>query len=150
MKRLPEVVTAKELMNEAMRWSVMTWLREKKRVRKTADLANAALDRLSDELRQRWPENIRVAYEALASEPAAQRTNGQVKAASKDSGVSAIARTLKQADDEAYRAKMAAEMMFDEAEKKLSTSLARQGCEKAIRAWELHEEAILQAERCAT
>ena len=41
MKTLPEVETAKQLMNEAIRWSVITWLREKKRVRKTADQANA-------------------------------------------------------------------------------------------------------------
>ena len=56
MEKLPEVETAKALMTEAMVWSVMKWLREKKRVRKTADLANAALDQLSAVTRQRWPD----------------------------------------------------------------------------------------------
>ena len=149
MKIPSEVVSAKELMNDAMRWSVMTWLREKKRVRKTADLANAALDRVSDELRQRWPENIRSAYQALNSGTLAKNGNGHRHDAAKDTEVSAIAQRLRNADDEAYQARALAEQMFDEAEKKLSTSLARQGCEKAIRAWELHELAILQAEKCA-
>ncbi|HEX4783648.1 MAG TPA: hypothetical protein VH350_04865, partial [Candidatus Sulfotelmatobacter sp.] len=54
MEKLPEVETARTLMTEAMRWSVVRWLREKKRVRKTADQANAALDRLSEEIQQRW------------------------------------------------------------------------------------------------
>ena len=42
MDKLPEVETAKALMNEAVTWSVMKWLREKNRVRQTADRANAA------------------------------------------------------------------------------------------------------------
>ena len=46
MHKLPEVEEAKALMNEATEWSVMKWLREKKRVRKVADQANAALDKL--------------------------------------------------------------------------------------------------------
>ena len=145
MKMLPEVETAKQLMNEAMKWSVMMWLREKKRVRKTADQANEALDRLSEQLRQRWPEDLRLAYNALSI-----RSNGDTRkeSASKIAGASAAAQKLKEADDEAFRAKMAAERTFDEAEKRLSTSLAREGCVKAIQAWELHEKAISQAEKC--
>src|SRR5438094_9715410 len=68
MERLPEVETAKALMNQAMTWSVMKWLREKKSVRKTADHANAALDRSSQAVRERWPEPIRLIYEALAAQ----------------------------------------------------------------------------------
>ncbi len=34
---------------------------------------------------------------------------------------------------------------FDEAEKQLSTSLAREGCRKAIQSWDLHEAAIHKA-----
>ena len=64
MEKLPEVEAAKALMTEAVAWSVMKWLREKKRVRKTADLANAALDRLSETTKARWPEGLRLAYEA--------------------------------------------------------------------------------------
>jgi hypothetical protein len=41
---------------------------------------------------------------------------------------------------------MDAEHTFDEAERLLSTSLAREGCQKAIRSWDLHEKAIRRAE----
>jgi hypothetical protein len=149
MKTPPEVETAKQLMNEAMRWSVMTWLREKKRVRKTADQANAALDRLSEELRQRWPGDIRRAYYELSTNQAALRPNGRSgqKTPTNNSGEFVIARQLKDADEKAYRARMAAEKTFDDAEKRLSTSLAREGCQKAILSWELHERAIAETEK---
>jgi hypothetical protein len=149
MKRLPEVETATQLMNEAMRWSVMRWLREKKRVRKTADQANAALDRVSEDVRQRWPDNIRTAYNALRTTNGGPSPNGRPvhETSEKDSRDFVIARQLKDADEEAYRARMAAEKTFDEAEKRLSTSLAREGCQKAILSWELHEKAIREGEK---
>lgn len=149
MKTLPEVETAKQLMNEAMRWSVLTWLREKKRVRKTADQANAALDRVSEELRQRWPDDIRSAYHALGTNNPDSKPNGRPgqKTSAKDSREFVIARKLKAADDEAYRARMAAEETFDDADKRLSTSLAREGCQRAIQSWELHEKAISESEK---
>jgi cell wall assembly regulator SMI1 len=149
MKTLPEVETAKHLMNEAMRWSVMTWLREKKRVRKTADQANAALDRLSEELRQRWPDNIRAAYHALDVNEATSSPQGHTgqKTIARNSREFVVARQLKDADEKAFRARMAAEKTFDDAEKRLSTSLAREGCQKAILSWELHERAIVETEK---
>ncbi len=64
MEKLPEVETAKALMTEAVSWSVMRWLREKKRVRKAADQANAALDQLSAAIQQSWPDRVRTAYAA--------------------------------------------------------------------------------------
>lgn len=146
MKTLPEVQTAKQLMNEAMKWSVMTWLRQKKRVRKTADQANAALDRLSDQLRQRWPEDLRIAYNVISARSSGCAATKEFHDNNGDK--TAIAQKLKNANDEAYRARMAAEQTFDEAEKRLSTSMARQGCAQAIHAWELHEKAIAAAEKC--
>jgi len=118
MDKLPEVETAKALMTEAVAWSVMKWLREKKRVRKTADQANAALDQLHQAVKDRWPDGVRAAY----------------------------AKKVKEADDEAQRAHLDAEATFDEAEKQLSTRLAREGCRKAIESWDLHEKAIRKAE----
>ena len=126
----------------------MTWLREKKRVRKTADQANAALDRFSEELRRRWPDNIRAAYHALDANQATSSPQGHTgqKTSAKNSREFVVARQLKDADDKAYRARMAAEKTFDDAEKRLSTSLAREGCQKAILSWELHERAIAETE----
>jgi len=144
VKKLTQVETAKSLMIEAMKWSVMKWLREKKTVRKTADRANAALDQLSLQLRQGWPQNVRAAYEALVapsagSDPGTPGHNGTCSVAKADA---LLAQKIKDADDEAYRARMNAEEAFDAAEKQLSTRLAREGCLKAIRSWELQEQAI--------
>lgn len=148
MKKFTEVETAKTLMNEAMTWSVMRWLREKKRVRKTADTANAVLDQASLAVKSQWPQDVRLAYEALA------KANGNSKAHNSQEqppvGINSpallTARQVKAADDEAYRARMDAEDTFDEAERQLSTRLAREGCGKAIHAWDLHEKAIRKAE----
>ena len=148
MNKLPEVETAKALMTEAMAWSAMKWLREKKTVRKTADLANAALDQLSETTKARWSEGLRAAYEALGPKGAGGSTAGKQKGAPRtiDPEAQPIAKKVKEADDEAYRARMDAEKSFDEAERQLSTSLAREGCRKAIHGWDLHERAIRQAE----
>ena len=141
MDRITEVETAKALMNEAGSWSVMKWLREKKRVRKTADQANAALDQLNQAVKDRWPDDIRAAYEGLV----AQRSN-KTPPPVIDPQSRLSAKKVKEADDAAYRARMDAEDTFDEAERQLSTRLAREGCRKAIQSWDLHEKAIRKAE----
>lgn len=149
MEKLPEVETAKALMTEAMVWSVMKWLREKKRVRKTADLANAALDQLSARTRQRWPDPIRAAYEGLLARAIGTATAHEPQKPSRpviSPEATLTAQKMKETDDEAYSARMDAEEAFDQAERQLSTRLAREGCRKAILSWDLHEKAIRKAE----
>jgi len=147
MNKIPEVETAKALMNEALTWSIMKWLREKKRVRKTADQANAALDRSSQAVREQWPEPVQAVYETLATQTTGVTTaRRQPQAPGMNPDAALIATQSKENDDEAYRARMDAEETFDLAEKRLSTSLAREGCRKAIYSWELHEKAICKAE----
>jgi hypothetical protein len=121
----------------------MKWLREKKRVRKAADEANAALDQMRDSVKQRWDDDLRAAYQAISG-----NGTGNKKHAAKPAGeeASVIAKKVKEADDAAYCARMDAEKTFDEADRQLSTSLAREGCRKAIYSWELHEKAIQKAE----
>jgi len=65
MRKIHEVEQAKALMNEAMDWSVMRWLREKKRVRKAADQANAALDEQNRVVKEHWSHELRAAYRNL-------------------------------------------------------------------------------------
>jgi hypothetical protein len=141
MQKLIEVEEAKAVMIEAINWSVMKWLREKKTVRKMADRANAALDANILQLRNDWDKPLLTAYKHLD----AQSTN--------DSGISADlfnqAKKLKHAEDEARQARDDAENTFDEAEKQLSTTMAREGCRKAIRSWELHEHVIRLSESAA-
>ncbi len=146
MNKLPEVETAKAVMTEAMAWSVMKWLREKKRVRTTADLANAALDQLSEATKARWSDGLRAAYEALGASGGSAAVKQKRASQAIDAEAQHIVRKVREADGEAYRARMDAEETFDEAERQLSTSLAREGCRKAIHGWELHEKAIRQAE----
>ncbi len=131
MAKIKEVAEARSLMSEAMDWSVMKWLTEKKRVRKTADLANATLDRLEAETHASWDKELKAAYEG--------RGNGAAD-------VVKLAKAIKEAHDAALAARQEAEDTFDKAEKRLSTSLAREGCQKAIHGWDLHEEAIRKAE----
>lgn len=148
MEKLPEVETAKALMTEAVTWSVMRWLREKKRVRKTADQANAVLDQLTQSTQELWPDRVRTAYEALVRQNGggAAVRNQQKPLPGNDPEATLIAKKIKETDDEARRARMDAEETFDEAERQLSTALAREGCRKAIVSWDLHEKAIRQAE----
>ncbi len=110
MERIPEVETARALMTEAMTWSVMKWLREKKRVRKTADQANAALDQIEPAVKDRWPR-----YESRLR--GAGRPNGGKVGHPQPAETAAIdrfrgkpiAKKIKEADDAAYRARMDAE-----------------------------------------
>jgi hypothetical protein len=147
MRKLSEVEDAKALMTEAMNWSVVRWLKEKKRVRTAADLANACLDRLDQEIKARWSDELKVAYGELGgnSGGAGQRIHEQPSPGI-DPQVKLLAKKVRESDDEAYRVRMEAEDTFDLAEKQLSTRLAREGCRKAIDSWDLHEQAIRKSE----
>jgi hypothetical protein len=154
VRKLPEVEEAKALMMEAMDWSVMRWLWEKRMVRETADLANAALDRLDKKVKAQWSAELKATYRELeaASRNSKSRrapSNAQQPKSAVDGEVKRLAEKMKQADDAAYRARMDAEETFDQAERQMSTSMAREGCQKAIDSWRLHEKAIRQSEALA-
>jgi hypothetical protein len=92
-------------------------------------------------LKAEWDSELKATYEQAAS---AKSNN------SKSSGDSQTqAKKLKLAEDEARTARDDAENTFDEAEKQLSTTMAREGCRKAIRSWELHEHVIRLSEAAA-
>ena len=146
MRKLAEVEHAKALMLEAEHWSVMKWLTEKKKVRKAADKANAALDVLEAEVKALWSAPLKAAYEELKSHSKGASRRDQADPPAGDPQIRSIAKRVKEADEEAYRVHMDAENIFDEAERKLSSSLAREGTRQAIKAWELHEKAIHRAE----
>ncbi len=146
MKKLAEVEEGKALFLEAINWSVMKWLREKKRVRKTADIANNALWAMQKEVKTHWPEDLRAAYEALEDESAGNARHKKAGTSNSDPEIALLAKHVKEADDEAWRAHMDAENIFAKAEKILSTSMAREGCRVTIHSWELYEKAIVKAE----
>ncbi|HXY23031.1 MAG TPA: hypothetical protein VEI73_00140 [Candidatus Acidoferrum sp.] len=152
MRKLAEVQEAKALMNEAMDWSVFTWLFEKSRVRETADEANAALDALERAVKGRWSDEAKAAYKNLTRKTAKAARKGQTDPKPEqtvDRAILDLIEKVAEADAAAKRARMDAENTFDEAEKRLSVTLAREGCEKAIHSWSLHEKAIRRAEAVA-
>jgi hypothetical protein len=148
MRKLPEVQEAKELMNEALDWSMFTWLFEKSRVREIADRANDALDRLERSVKARWSDELKAAARELSGKSGGteRQQKGQQSPATADPQIKVRVEKVKEAHDTARRARMDAEETFDEAERLKSTSLAREGCKKAIHSWELHEKAIRKAE----
>jgi len=154
MQKLVEVEEAKELMNAAKDWSVWRWLLEKGRVRATADRAVEALDELEKKVKAAWGDDLRKAYRELEaqavyeSNPKEKRhyEKAREEARGIDARIKTAVQRVKQADDQATRTRIDAEETFDEAERKLSASLARQGAQKAIDSWELREKAIRKAE----
>lgn len=145
MRKLPEVRKAAELMNEANDWSVFKWMFEKSRVREIADIANAALDRLERSVKSQWCDQLKSAYAELSPRAAWRNHNSRLPQAV-DPQLNLLAGKIREADDVARHARLDAERTFDEAERLLNIALAREGCQKAIHAWELHEKAIRKAE----
>jgi len=154
MEKLKPVEEAKALLTVAKDWSILKWLAEKKRVRHVADTGTAALDQAEQKVKITWNEELRNAYAELCAPSAAdddpfaaaeyefikQQTGAIAEA------IKAAARRVKDADDQAYSARMTAEKTFDDAERRLSASLARKGAEQAIDAYELRYRAIEEAE----
>lgn len=143
MRKLAEVEEARLLFTGAVNWSVMRWLKEKKKVRKAADQANAALWAMQKTIKESWGDDLRLAYEIVA---APDGGDGRVRRQAIAPEVKLLAKRVKEADDEAYQAHLDAEETFDQAEKRLSTSMAREGSKKAVLSWELYEKAIIIAE----
>jgi len=141
MEKIKEVVEARSLLTEAQDWSVMKWLGEKKRVRKAADACNATLDRVEEGLRDAWSAELKTAYENL---------NGKENSRKVSAEAEQLAMSLKEAHDAAIAKRMEAEGTFEKAEKRMSVSMAREGCHIAIAGWDLHEAAIKKAEMAAS
>jgi hypothetical protein len=139
MHKLPPVEEAKTLFNEAKDWSVWRWLVEKKRARTTADAAWEALEACEEKVRAGWNEEWRQAY----GHPKSRRY------AALDDEVKTALERLYEDDEEAKQARDRAEAQFDEADRRMSTSMACEGAQMAIDAWEMREKAIRKAEALA-
>jgi hypothetical protein len=136
MQKLAPVEDAKTLFNEAKDWSVWRWLIEKKRARTTADAAWEALEACEEKVRACWVEDWQQAY----GHPKSRRH------AALDPDVRSALDRLHQEDETARQARDAAEAQFDEADRRMSTSMACTGAKMAIEAWELREKVIRKAE----
>jgi len=137
MHKLAPVENAKTLFHEAKDWSVWRWLIEKKKARTTADAAWEALDACEEKVKAAWAEEWQQAY----LKP--RRHNGL------DPEVKAALDAIRQAEEESQKAHEAAEAQFDEADRRMSSSMACEGAQMAIDAWELREKFIRKAEALA-
>ena len=136
MHKLIPVEEAKALMREAADWSVWGWLTEKRRLRSSADAAWEALEELERKVKERWSDDLKNAYRGKNSNHL-------------DPELRLALERMKEADAEWRQARETAEATFDEAERRMSTTMAREGTEQAINAWELTERAIRRAEALA-
>lgn len=131
MRKLTEVEQARSLMLEAIDWSVMKWLAEKKRVRKTADRANEVLNAAEQEIQSKWSPGFRQIYD---------------KSGTGTQDLKKLAAMIREEHESANRLRLQAEDTFDVAEKRLSTATARDGCRQAIEGWDHHLKAIRLSE----
>ena len=154
MQKLPQVEEAREIMTVSRDWGVWRWLNEKKRVRAIADKATAAFDEVEATVKDSWPDDLKKAYDELVAESAldgkaeSKRAYEKAKADAKhvDAKVKAVAKRVKDADDEGYNRTMDAEDKFAEAERKLSTSMAKEAAQITLDSYDLREKAIRKAE----
>jgi hypothetical protein len=155
MRKLPAVEDARATMTQGMEWGVWKWLLEKTSVRGIADQARAALDDLEMKVKATWSDDLKIAYNQLVEENGNSKharpgkDSKNAKSRSADPKIISSVKRIKDADDEAYNAHVDAEEMFAEAEKKMSTSMAREAAGKALVAYDLHEAAIRKAEALA-
>ena len=154
MRKLAEVQKAKNLMHEAMEWSAFKWSFKTTTVRETADQAKTALDRLERAVKARWTDEAKAAYKCLTAKAGKaaqerQKDRQQPQPQTADPQILVLVAKVADADSAAESAGMDAANTFDEAERKWSVSLAREGCNKAIHAWALREKAIRKAEGVA-
>src|SRR6516225_8863046 len=147
MRKLPEVEEARSIMTQGMEWGVWKWITEKKRVRVVADQATDALNAAEMKVKEAWPEELKLAYDAVVD---GEFSKGKKRKASSGNGVNAdlvkLAREVREADVVAEQCRLDAEDTFAEADRKMSTELARQGARKALERYDLHEKAIRRAE----
>ena len=150
MEKLAAVEEARALFTVAKDWSILKWLTEKKRVRKMADTGTAALDEKEREVKSGWPEELRTAYAAVAppsddaDDPyaAAEYEFMKQQAEGIPESLKEVARRVCEADRIATDARNKAERTFDEAERKMSASIARRGAEEAMEAYDVRYKAI--------
>jgi hypothetical protein len=141
MHKLAAVEEAKALMNEAKDWGVWHWLTEKARVRAAADQANDALGELEKQVKAGWDDDLKQAWHGMQ-----KRASKNGKPHHLDPETELALERVKEMDEEAERARLDAEATFDEAERRMSASMACDGAQKAIDAWVLREKAIRRAE----
>jgi len=148
MRKLTAVEEARAVMTEAMDWGMWRWLFEKARVQEIADRATATLAETDRRVKAHWNDELKRAYQELVDQERPKQTQPKKIHEAHDitPELRLAAKGVKEAYEEGQRARVDAEETFDEAERRMSTDLARIGCKKALESYELRERAIRKAE----
>jgi hypothetical protein len=147
MHKLTPVEEAKALFEEAKDWGVWKWLTEKPRARRSADAAWEAFDEYEEKVKAAWSDDLRKAWRELEAQDGGRgHKKAREEAKDVDPEIKAAAGKLKKADQEAYQARMDAEAQFDEADRRMSAAMAREGAQMAIDAWVQRERFIRKME----
>ena len=72
MRKLEAVEDARAIMTQGLEWGVFKWLMEKPKVRKIADRATQALNNAEDKVKATWNDDLKRAYNHLATQAAAK------------------------------------------------------------------------------
>lgn len=146
MHKLIPVEEAKSLMTEAQDWSMWSWLMEKRRLRTAADRAWEALEEAEIKVRSSWSEELQAAFGALQERAAGNGKGRGRRPAGLSEELRAALEHWKDEADLAHAARMDAEEVFDQAERRMNTTMACEGARKAIAAWQMRETVIRKAE----
>ena len=149
MRKLEAVEDARAIMTQGLEWGVFKWLMEKPRVRKIADRATEALNDLEDKVKATWSDDLKRAYNHLATQSASKGKKDSKDGGRFDPEVLETARKVFDADEETETMRLGAEDTFTEGERKLSVAMAREGAQRALATYDLHEKAIRKAEAAA-
>ena len=149
MRKLEAVEEARAIMTKGLEWGVFKWLMEKPNVRKIADRATEALNDAEDKVKATWSDELKRAYNHLATQAASKGKTASKDGGRFDPGVLETARKVFNADEETETMRLGAEDSFAEGERKLSVVMAREGAQKALATYDLHEKAIRKAEAAA-
>jgi hypothetical protein len=153
MKKLEAVEESRAIMTAGKEWGVFKWLMEKRRVRIIADKATAALNEAEDSVKATWSDELKRAYNYLATQDGDARKGKKGAKAKEDAKfdpeILAIAQKVLEADEETEIQRLDAEETFAEGERQMSTAMAREGAGKALATYDLHEKAIRKAEAAA-
>jgi len=140
MKKISAVEEARAVMTAAADWGLWKWLLEKGRVQEIADRATAALASADKKVKENWSVELKKAYAELAHAQAGRSAENSAPEPR------LAAKRVKQAYEKGQRARVDAEETFKEADRRMSTEMAREGARKALESYDLRERAIRKAE----
>jgi chromosome segregation ATPase len=136
---LRAVIEAKRLLEETKQWWPWSWAADlnKIKLRSAIETATKALEREVEKAKNSWSREMQRAYRELTVAESRRASTSNI-----DPEIKRAARKLKDAEDELNLATVQAQKTFDEAERELNPSKAREGALQTAKAIEKHETVL--------